>query len=96
MKKDHYDIDGNPTTLEKLVRTEPEWAANRIRQMRAERGATLSLLKEIRQSLDTVSAAQLGDDLYRELCSTIDYLEKSSGNITHGQNIDPAAKSDEA
>jgi alpha-ketoglutarate-dependent taurine dioxygenase len=26
----YQDIDGNPTTLYKLVRTEPDWAASRI------------------------------------------------------------------
>ncbi len=32
MASDGYrDSDGNPTTLGALCRTEPEWAANRIR-----------------------------------------------------------------
>ena len=26
----YHDIDGNPTTLYKLIRSEPEWAASRI------------------------------------------------------------------
>jgi hypothetical protein len=30
----YHDVDGKPTTLENLVRNEPEWAANVIRNLR--------------------------------------------------------------
>lgn len=33
--KDHFDIDGNPCTLDTLCRREPAWAANIIRTLRA-------------------------------------------------------------
>jgi len=32
--ENYYDCVGNPVTLEKLCRTEPGWAASRIRYMR--------------------------------------------------------------
>lgn len=32
--EDYKDMDGNPVTLEKLIRTEPEWAASRVREGR--------------------------------------------------------------
>jgi len=35
-KQQYYDRDGNPVTLDKLCRLEPEWAANRIRVMTGE------------------------------------------------------------
>lgn len=31
----YHDANGNPTTLEKLCRTEPEWAVSRIRDLRS-------------------------------------------------------------
>ena len=37
----HYDIDGNPVSLSKLIRTEPEWAQSQIESLRA----TISRLK---------------------------------------------------
>lgn len=33
---DRFDIAGNPCTLSKLCRLEPDWAANRIRAMEAD------------------------------------------------------------
>lgn len=30
-QRQYYDFDGNPCSLDKLVRNEPEWAANQIR-----------------------------------------------------------------
>jgi hypothetical protein len=37
---DYHDIDGNPVTLPKLCKTEPEWAANQITDLK-ERNALL-------------------------------------------------------
>jgi hypothetical protein len=31
-----YDSDGNPVSLDTMVRREPEWAASRIRRMEAD------------------------------------------------------------
>ena len=36
MTKDRFDADGNPVTLDRLCKLEPEWAANRIRSLEAE------------------------------------------------------------
>ena len=40
----YHDANGNPTTLEKLCRTEPMWAVSRIRHMRGEREDVLDIL----------------------------------------------------
>ena len=33
MTEIYHDIDGNPCSIDKLCREEPEWAASRIREM---------------------------------------------------------------
>lgn len=43
--KDYFDTDGNPVTLRKLIRLEPEWAHSRIKE--GEKAlAELAALKE--------------------------------------------------
>lgn len=42
----YYDMDNNPVTLDKLCRTEPEWAANVIRQLRGERDVLKTIIKQ--------------------------------------------------
>ena len=34
--EEYFDTEGNPTTLYKLIRSEPDWAANVIRQYKKE------------------------------------------------------------
>ncbi len=36
MMGEYHDVDGNPVTLHKLCRTEPEWAKNRIETLLTE------------------------------------------------------------
>ena len=43
----YHDIDGNPTTLYRLIRSEPEWAASRIQAQADE-------IKVLREALDTM------------------------------------------
>lgn len=44
--ENYQDIDGNPIALDKLVRDEPEWACNLIREFRKRVTALESLLHE--------------------------------------------------
>ncbi len=59
----YKDRDGNPTTLEELCRTEPDWACSRIRHMRAE--------------LDTVKKER--DEARREASHTRRHSERILG-----------------
>jgi len=43
----YYDREGNPTTLYKLIRSEPEWAASRIQAQADE-------IKVLREALDNL------------------------------------------
>lgn len=49
----YKDRDGNPTTLEALCRSEPEWACSQIRHLRNE-------LHRVKKDLDEARAEYLG------------------------------------
>lgn len=60
VEAEHYfDIDGNPISLDRLVRTEPEWAANCIRTLKAERDAAVRERDESNERADEVEAIEL-------------------------------------
>ncbi len=44
MEEGYFDIDGKPVTLQRLIRNDPEWAANRIR-------ASVTRIAELEQRL---------------------------------------------
>jgi hypothetical protein len=53
-RKNYKDIDGNPCTLLQLIRKEPKWAENIIKQLRSdleEAGATLKRAKALEVTL---------------------------------------------
>ena len=45
IERNYNDGEGNSVTLDELCRREPEWAASRIRFMRKELDAALSLIR---------------------------------------------------
>ena len=49
MEKDHIDKNGKDISLDDLCRTEPEWAADRIRQLEKETKELKSIIGTIRQ-----------------------------------------------
>ena len=49
MEKDHIDKNGKDISLDDLCRTEPEWAANRIRVLIKEAKELKSIIGTIRQ-----------------------------------------------
>ena len=46
-ERNYFDADGNEVSLDKLVRIEPAWAANRIRWMTAENERLKAALSDI-------------------------------------------------
>ena len=65
MSEDYKDANGNPITLEKLIRLEPEWAASRIREGRKQRA-------EIERLKAEVTDVQLWFEEWRVAHSTVE------------------------
>lgn len=61
MTENYHDAEGNPVSLDKLCRTEPEWAANCIRQLRriAEAAALVSSMSTYDEDADEVSPCHM-------------------------------------
>lgn len=55
-QENYKDIDGNDITLEKLVRTEPDWAANVIRQLKSDKSILTVRLHELLVAAELVDA----------------------------------------
>ena len=58
----YHDIDGNPTTLYRLIRNEPEWAASRIQAQADENEKLQARVQELEEALDmAVVVIKTGD-----------------------------------
>jgi len=52
MDEKYYDAEGNPTSLEKLVKSEPEWACSVIRQLKSQTQELDMKLRKTEKELD--------------------------------------------
>ena len=59
--ENYHDIDGKPCSLEKLCRTSPEWAANRIR----------ALIEQVSKAEDWVAELEVVIDVLEEKLNRI-------------------------
>jgi len=59
--ENYHDIDGKPCSLEKLCRTSPEWAANRIRALITQVSKAEDRVAELEAVID--AARKLQDDM---------------------------------
>lgn len=59
----YYDADGNEVSLDKLCRTEPEWAANVIRQYVTKLEAVTKERDEWRERATRLEAEKIGGAL---------------------------------
>jgi len=74
---EYFDIDGNPTTLYRLVRTEPDWAISRIQE-------STGRIAELEQKYEYLKSCQeeylkepkLIADLEAELSTCIHFRKK--------------------
>ena len=68
-----HDLNGNPVSLFELVRSEPEWAASRIREgivTQAENERLWKLLKACQpyiEAYDPQWVCELGDEIEKEV-----------------------------
>jgi hypothetical protein len=54
--EEYFDPDGNPTTLYRLIRAEPDWAASVIRQYKKEN-------ERMRKFIDRVQTASMTETI---------------------------------
>ena len=84
--KKYQDIDGNYVTLDKLCRTEPAWAANVIRTLRADRDELQTRLTELYSAAELVDKHEsLGCVTGRALAIQIDLCRRAFRKRGNGQ-----------
>lgn len=70
----YFDIDGKPTTLERLCKDEPEWAANVIRHLRGHRD---------RLQAELLESARLNEELRRAVAAG----DKFAASVSEALNM---------
>ena len=83
IEKHYFDADGNPTTLYRLVRSEPDWAASRIKtgeQAIAHRDELLKALKAFDVAAkESGSIIDFAGKALKLLTKARDAIEKAEG-----------------
>ena len=79
----HYDIDGNPVSLLKLIRAEPEWAQSQIITLRATISRLDALLTKARTYVED-AAEEPGDDYCFHAKRLLDKIDAAMAGGEHG------------